>query len=594
MATTNMRIVIRRDTSDKWAENGGPTLLRGEIGYETDTGKMKFGDNLTNWVGLPYFAGGITDIDGTTIISDANGQISLNVSAVIGDSITGSVQDYVDAKDAILSQAITDETTARIAADSSLSADIAAEAATRLEEDTKLSDRLNAQGVSLQDSVDALEAVDATLADSIEAVDAYSKSQDATLESEIQNLRTYVESADQAVTEEAEDSIEALDTAIRADLQDSVTALEAADVALATAFADSITALEANDHPSVSDINDSIKAGDDSVTAAYIAADLVITTDLADSVAALESADAAVAGDLTDSVAALEAADADIKATADAAAPNDVGGGYAGVISSNGTVNAALAELEVELNTKYAASDDPTFGTVTGSSFVGPLKGSIFAEDGIGVALTNGATSGDAVFTGSVTGNVTGTVSDLSNHDADALSDGATNKFYTETAFNNSLSGKTADDLPEGSTNTYYTDDKVRSAVSAGGDLSYNAGTGQFTFDKSSVTAGDVGLDQVNNTSDADKPVSTAQQAAIDAIDASSLGLDTNDDVTFNTVTADLIGDVTGTVSDISNHSAGDLRTALGIKSGSDAGAAGAATGELYFNTGSSTYVVAP
>ena len=34
--------------------------------------------------------------------------------------------------------------------------------------------------------------------------------------------------------------------------------------------------------------------------------------------------------------------------------------------------------------------------------------------------------------TGNVTGNVTGTVSDLSNHDTDDLSEGSTNKYYTD------------------------------------------------------------------------------------------------------------------------------------------------------------------
>jgi hypothetical protein len=43
MATINANICIRRDTSTNWTSNN-PTMLVGEIGYETDTGAYKVGD----------------------------------------------------------------------------------------------------------------------------------------------------------------------------------------------------------------------------------------------------------------------------------------------------------------------------------------------------------------------------------------------------------------------------------------------------------------------------------------------------------------------------------------------------------------------
>lgn len=49
------QIQIRRDTAANWTSTD-PTLASGEIGYETNTGKMKIGDGSTAWTSLAYFA----------------------------------------------------------------------------------------------------------------------------------------------------------------------------------------------------------------------------------------------------------------------------------------------------------------------------------------------------------------------------------------------------------------------------------------------------------------------------------------------------------------------------------------------------------
>jgi hypothetical protein len=64
-------------------------------------------------------------------------------------------------------------------------------------------------------------------------------------------------------------------------------------------------------------------------------------------------------------------------------------------------------------------------------------------------------------FNGDLVGNVTGTVSDISNHDTDALSEGATNFYFTNTRARNAVSATT---------------------VSGDGTLSYNSTTGVFSF----------------------------------------------------------------------------------------------------------------
>jgi hypothetical protein len=49
-------IQVRRDTAADWT-SVNPTLAAGEIGFETDTNKFKFGTGSTAWTSLPYAAG---------------------------------------------------------------------------------------------------------------------------------------------------------------------------------------------------------------------------------------------------------------------------------------------------------------------------------------------------------------------------------------------------------------------------------------------------------------------------------------------------------------------------------------------------------
>ena len=51
----DVRIQVRNDSAANWAAVN-PTMLKGEIGVEIDTGLFKFGDGITPWNGLPYGA----------------------------------------------------------------------------------------------------------------------------------------------------------------------------------------------------------------------------------------------------------------------------------------------------------------------------------------------------------------------------------------------------------------------------------------------------------------------------------------------------------------------------------------------------------
>ena len=48
-----VKIQIRRGTAAEWT-SANPTLLSGEQGLETDTGKTKIGDGVTAWNSLGY------------------------------------------------------------------------------------------------------------------------------------------------------------------------------------------------------------------------------------------------------------------------------------------------------------------------------------------------------------------------------------------------------------------------------------------------------------------------------------------------------------------------------------------------------------
>ena len=123
-----------------------------------------------------------------------------------------------------------------------------------------------------------------------------------------------------------------------------------------------------------------------------------------------------------------------------------------------------------------------------------------------------------STFEGNLTGDVTGTVSDVSNHDTD--------------------------DISEGSTNQYFTNARARGAISvtdSGGDgsLSYDSGTGVITY---------TGPSQAEVLAH----ISGGTGVSINGSGVISIGqaVATSDDVTFNNVTAsaNFIGDVTGNV----------------------------------------------
>ena len=63
-----VQIQIRRDLAAHWI-SANPTLAEGEAGYETDTGKIKYGDGTTAWNSLAYY--GVSQLNAYLQVANA-------------------------------------------------------------------------------------------------------------------------------------------------------------------------------------------------------------------------------------------------------------------------------------------------------------------------------------------------------------------------------------------------------------------------------------------------------------------------------------------------------------------------------------------
>lgn len=80
----NTRLQVRRGTASTWTSTN-PTLYAGEIGFETDTGRIKIGDGTTAWTSLDYNA-----VIPTGFLAGSG--LSVNVAAD-GSTVTYSLSD---------------------------------------------------------------------------------------------------------------------------------------------------------------------------------------------------------------------------------------------------------------------------------------------------------------------------------------------------------------------------------------------------------------------------------------------------------------------------------------------------------------------
>ena len=205
--------------------------------------------------------------------------------------------------------------------------------------------------------------------------------------------------------------------------------------------------------------------------------------------------------------------------------------GAAGVLYIESVNSSGGAVIDAIGGKKYTAAVDAATNANTASTIVKRDASGNFSAGMISADLT---------------GDVTGTVSSIANHDTDALSEGASN--------------------------LYFTDSRARNAISVSGDLSYDPTTGVISYNDAAISLQNFSTDDlsegVNNLyytnarvdAEIDSYVSGGTGVSVSSGQI-SIGQDvsTNANVSFNQVTADLVGNVTGTVSSLSNHDTGDL-----------------------------------
>jgi hypothetical protein len=162
--------------------------------------------------------------------------------------------------------------------------------------------------------------------------------------------------------------------------------------------------------------------------------------------------------------------------------------GAGSLLSADDTILSAFNKLDG--NSKLKANlDSPTFTGMVEGTFSGPLTGNV----------TGNVSGSAATFTGTLAGDVTGTQS------ATAIS--------AATVTGKALTGYSS------ASGTINATDTILTAINKlnGNDaLKANLASPTFTGTVNGITASMVGLGNVSNTSDANKPVSTAQQAALD------------------------------------------------------------------------------
>ena len=72
MADVPAKLRHRIDPAAFWAATNS-TLLRGELGIESDTGRLKSGDGVLPWAALPYAGGLDAILSGGRVVLDCGG-----------------------------------------------------------------------------------------------------------------------------------------------------------------------------------------------------------------------------------------------------------------------------------------------------------------------------------------------------------------------------------------------------------------------------------------------------------------------------------------------------------------------------------------
>jgi len=475
---STVRIQVRRGTASEWT-SANPTLAAGEMGVETDTRKIKVGTGSTAWTSLSYIASdapGITEIAQDAIdtalsmgsgltksYNDATNTISLNI-----DSSVVALKSYVDSQITGLDNAS--------AADYVLLADVG-----------------NAGGPAKLD-------VDGNLLVPKSSIILEGATADA-----FETTLTVVDpTADRTIT-----LPNATGTVV---LKDSTDTLTNKSISLTT---NTITGTKAEFNSAMSDADFASLAGSETLTNKTLTSPIIssITNGAATLTLPTSTGTVALTSDITSAVNNLvDAAPGALDTLNElAAAIGDDANYAAGVTSALGTLTTGLGNLSAA-GVSHGSSTTNVHGIANTALLAtqsyadqAEADANAYADSAIGTAMTNH--SNDST-------DVHGIV-----NTADLMLKSGSSMTGVLT-----LNGAPSSDL-HASTKKYVDDTKnthaaVTTNVHGIADTSLLATTANVATAKSeaiaAVTVTSLNLQNVNNTSDANKPVSTATQTALD------------------------------------------------------------------------------
>ena len=530
------RMQQRKGTAAQWVStnNGdGPILNAGEIGYESDTNKFKIGDGINHWVDLNYFAdvvelgGSIDDYVPLTQKGVANGVATLNSSGVIPSEQIPSLVGL----DSEITTAVNNAVNALVdGAPAALNT-------------------LNELAAAIDDDADFAAEIIATMNNKQNIIAGVSDTEIGYLSAVTSDIQAQINSKANS-SELAENAVDAVATALAAgdgldksydDAAGTLTLNIDSTVATKT-YADDAVSTHNSDTTGVHGIDDTAELATKTFAANLLVnatkTNIQITGDKNGITIVAENG---VADSTTDNLAEGTTNKYFTDERAQDAIGTNVGTGLSyndttGAISVDQTVmqarvadvsdteigylNGVTSAIQTQIDAK-APTADPTFtGTVSGVTKshvgLGNVDNTSDANKPISTAtqaaLDAKATPADITTAiDNLVGGAPGALDTL-NELAAAIGDDAS---YAAT-ITTSLGNKQDKVANVSDTEIGYLDG-VTSAIQTQLDAKAPTADPTFTGTVSGVTKTHVGLGNVDNTTDANKPVSTATQTALDA-----------------------------------------------------------------------------
>jgi archaellum component FlaC len=500
------RMQQRRGTAAQWT-SANPILGSGEIGFETDTNKFKIGNGTSTWTNLLYFANLNEILDGAPVLLNTLSEISSaigddpNFITTIGNDLALKADiSYVDDEISDLNTAAqgyadTAESTAIAytnltigdatvdgTSGNTISARIASAVSGLVDSAPSTLNTLNELAAALNDDASFATTITTSIGTKLSKA-GDTMTGDLTLAAApTENLhaatKLYVDGSVgglQAILEQADSDILGDISTINSSISDIST-----DITNLESDLSGLTTTVNNTSTDVTDLQSDLSSLTTTVNNT--------STDVTD----LQSEFSGLSNDVTDISTDITNIQSDLSTLTSTV----------GDISTDVTgLESDLSDLTTEVNTK-APEESPTFtgtvvlpgttsvGTVT-SSEIGHLSGVTSAiQDQIddkldsGVASSTYAPLNDPTFGGTVSLPSTTSIGNVSSTEIGYL-DGVTSSVQTQL------------------TDLDTTKADIESPT--------------FTGTVSGITSSMVGLGNVDNTSDANKPVSTATQSALDA-----------------------------------------------------------------------------